>query len=165
MHQSPTLVLFVSRENAARSILAEACLRHLGKEKFRVFSCGMPTQAHGQPHPWVLQGLASAGMYCDGLRSKPFTEFTRGAAPRMDFVISLDKETLVDHPSWPGQPETALWHYPPILAPGRSDAELKQAIVQTLVSLRLRIELLVSLHMRGTRRSDLRSDLRDLAYR
>jgi arsenate reductase (thioredoxin) len=164
MHKSATLVLFVSNENAARSILAEVCLRHLGKETFRIFSCGMPGAASGLPHPLVLKGLATAGMCCDDLRCKSFTEFTRNGAPRMDFVISLDKLTAANHPSWPGQPETALWNYPPILVSGRSDADLKNAVVQTLHSLRRRLELLVSLHMRGVKRSDLRSDLRDLAY-
>jgi arsenate reductase len=164
MPNSTTRVLFVSRENAARSILAEGCLRHLGKETFRVFSCGMPREVNDQPHALALKLLANAGMSCDGLRCKPFTEFTRSGAPRMDFVISLDEVTAADHPSWPGQPVTALWNYPPILISGRSDVDFEKAMIQTLHSLRRRIELLVNLHLRCTTRSDLRSDLRDLAY-
>lgn len=83
----------------------------------------------------------------------------------MDIVIGLDAETVNDHPSWNGQPATALWNYPEISANYKDKAKNPGiAAVQTLVSLRRRIELLVSLHARAQRGSDLLHDLRDLAY-
>jgi arsenate reductase len=82
----------------------------------------------------------------------------------MDFVIALDAETVAEHPCWDGQPETALWDYPLIAASKGKETNLGVASIQTLVSLRRRIELLVSLHSRAQTRSDLRHDLRDLAH-
>jgi hypothetical protein len=82
----------------------------------------------------------------------------------MDFVIALDADTVSDHPSWTGQPATALWNYPKITSANGKTKNLGIAAVQTLVSLRRRIELLVSLHSRAQRGSDFLYDLRDLAY-
>jgi hypothetical protein len=81
----------------------------------------------------------------------------------MDFVIALDADTVSDHPSWNGQPATALWNYQEISANNKT-SNLGVAAVQTLISLRRRIELLVSLHARAQRGSDFLHDLRDLAY-
>jgi protein-tyrosine-phosphatase len=164
MHRSPSNVLFVSRNNAARSLLAEACLRHLGKNKFHAFSCGVPAKVAEAPSGWTLLALQTAGIATEGLTCKGWTEFTRSGAPRFDFVIALDAETLAEHPRWNGQPETALWNYPLIAPSKRNETNLGVASIQMLVSLRLRIELLVSLHSRAQIRSDLRHDLRDLAH-
>jgi hypothetical protein len=81
----------------------------------------------------------------------------------MDFVIALDANTVDDHPIWKGQPATALWNYPEISANNNTNNP-GIAAVQTLVSLRRRIELLISLRSRAQRDSDLLHDLRDLAY-
>jgi protein-tyrosine-phosphatase len=164
MHRSETAVLFVSRENAARSLLAEACLRHLGQSRFKVFSCGVPALSDGQPSEWALLALKTAGMSIAGLRCKAWTDFTRSGAPRMDFVIALDQETSYQHPLWRGQPETATWAYDPLVARKDKSMDLALAALNTLHSLRRRIELLVALHARGVARSDLRHDLRDMSH-
>ena len=114
--EAQAAVMFVSRENAGRSLLAEACLRHLGKSKLRVFSCGVPAASIGKPGEWALLALKSAGISADGLHCKGWTEFIRSGAPVMDFVIALDEETAHLHPMWPDQPETALWAYPPLVS-------------------------------------------------
>ena len=82
----------------------------------------------------------------------------------MDFVISLDKESASQQPIWPGQPESALWAYPPLIQQKSNSTDLAIATLQTLHSLRIRIELLISLHSKGKHRSDLRHDLRDMAH-
>ena len=163
MHQSVTHVLFVSRDNACRSLLAEACLNHLGKGKLKAFSCGVPSDIAGEPHNWTLLALQTADIPGTKLRPKAWTEFTRGAAPKMDFVIGLDAATYESNPAWPGQPVTALWDYPAIgIGKKRTDPGI--AAIQTLLSLRVRIELLVNLHARGRSRADLQHDLRDLTH-
>lgn len=111
-----------------------------------------------------MLALQTAGIPTDRLVCKPWTEFTRNGAPKMDFVIALDAGTAPDHPIWNGQPETALWDYPSLEPKKSKHGDTGIAAVQTLHSLRRRIELLVSLHSRVQRRSDLRHDLRDLAY-
>lgn len=156
--------MFVSQDNASRSLLAEACLRHLGKSKFRVFSCGVPALSNGHPTDWTLLALKTAGIPTDGLRCKGWTEFTRSGAPHMDFVIALDEATADLHPMWPGQPETALWAYAPLVRKKNAGTDLAVATLQTLHSLRRRIELLISLQSRGVSRSELRLDLRDMAH-
>ena len=164
MHNSPTNVLFVSQENAVRSLLAEACLRHLGREKFRAFSCGVPELVANGPRKWTTFALEAADIPSAQLRSKPWSEFTKSSAPRMDFVISLDAEAHYDSPKWPGQPETALWDYPALAGRKVKDPQLGVASVQTLVSLRRRIELLIILHGKVLAHTDLRHDLRDMAH-
>lgn len=164
MANSSVHVLFVSCANLARSILAEACLNQLGKGRFRAFSCGMPGQTGEPVPPQIFEVLEGASIAPLNLHSKSWKEFTRIGAPRMDFVISLDAVAMRQHPSWPGQPDTALWSTPPLLRPGLDDAELKAGALQTLYALRRRLELLVALPMHGADRGALRSDIRDLAH-
>jgi hypothetical protein len=82
----------------------------------------------------------------------------------MDFVIALDSQTFQDHPNWLGQPETALRSYTEISAAKGKNADSGIEAIQTLVSLRRRIELLIALRSRVQTNSQLREDLRDLAY-
>jgi hypothetical protein len=82
----------------------------------------------------------------------------------MDFAISLDAQTFEHHPKWPGLPETALWRYPEISPAKANKGNPSVDSIQTLVSLPRRIELLVSLHSKVQTHSQLRDDLRDLAY-
>ena len=81
----------------------------------------------------------------------------------MDFVISLDDATVCQHPSWPRQPDTALWAIPPIVATN-VDSQLMLLALQALYSLRRRLELLVALPMYGFDKAALRSDIRDVAH-
>lgn len=160
-------VLFVSKSNACRSLLAQACLRHIGGERFNAYSCGVPQQTSKAPDGWALLALQTAGISGEGLSCKAWTEFIRSGAPKMDFVIALDAATVGEHPMWPGQPITALWDYPAVnqmhAKSGRGVATGVVA-VQTLVSLRRRVELLVCLQSRALKRGDLEHDLRDLAH-
>jgi arsenate reductase len=164
MQGKTTNVLFVSDENGCRSLLAEACLNHLGKGKLKGFSCGVPGRIDAEPNGWTLIALQTASIPAIDLRCKAWTEFTRSGAPKMDFVIALDQNTLSMHPSWPGQPATALWDYPHVSGKTKSRSGDGLSAVQTLLSLRRRIEFLVSLHARGKSHADLQHDLRDLSH-
>jgi protein-tyrosine-phosphatase len=164
VHRTITNVLFVSAENACRSILAEACLNHLGKGKLKAFSCGVPALVVERPFGWTLLALQTAAVPAIDPQGKPWTEFTRNGAPRMDFVVALDYGTLPLHPSWPGQPVTALWDYPHVLGGNKKRQATGLSAMQTLLSLRRRIELMVSMHARGKTRTDLQHDLRDLSH-
>ena len=163
MHRSVPKVLFVSASNACRSLLAEACLRHLGQNKFKVYSCGVPDRIADAPDNWTLLALKTASIPAVDLECKNWSEFTRNGAPRMDFVIALDAGTLAMHPSWPGQPVTALWDYPSL----DSNANKRgngAAVIHILMSLRRRIELLVSLHAKTKKHSELVHDLQDMSH-
>lgn len=164
MHGESTCVLFVSRDNAGRSLLAEACLRHLGGIKFKAYSCGMPLLCDGEPKDCTVTALHTIGIPTERLECKDWTKFTRSGSRRMDFVIALDAETVQSHPIWPGQPHTAVWAFPPLVPNKNTSTEVDLATMHTLHSLRRRIELLVSLCNKARNRTDMRNDVRELAH-
>lgn len=162
MQTSPINVLFVSRENACRSLMAEVCVNKLATGKLRAYSCGDPDAVAKAPYGWALLAMQTSGMQTNTLRCKSWIEFSRSSAPKMDFVIGLDTKTSWRHPSWPGQPETAMWEYPEIDPSQALDPALQG--IQLLHSLRRRIELFAILCSKGHSRAELRNDLRDLAH-
>lgn len=158
-------VIFVSRRNSLRSILAEACLTHLDSTRFSAFSCGQPGQLANVIHPAAIGALQSASMIVPNRAPRSWDEFARSSSPLADFIITLDAATEPLEPPWPGQPDAALWAYPDTVASNNNDAEATaHAAIQMLFSLRRRLELLVSLPMQGVDRAAVRSDVRDLGY-
>ena len=164
MHRTVTNVLFVSTENACRSLLAEACLNHLADGKLRAFSCGVSSKTAVKPPSWTTLALATASIPDTGLTCKSWVEFSKPSSTRMDFVIGLAADTYAIHPAWPGQPVTALWDYPAVGSKNKKKFDPGIEAVQTLLSLHRRIEFLVTLHAKGKRHSDLEHDIRDLTH-
>lgn len=156
-------VIFVSRRNSLRSILAEACLVHLDSRKFTVISCGQPGHVASRIHPAAVGALGSAGIALPASPPKSWERMRQGGAPVADFVITLDAEIASLTPRWPGQPDVAVWPFADIAAAG-DDEEMAVAAIRMLYALRRRLELLVSLPLSGADRSAIRSDLRDLAH-
>ncbi len=64
----PFNVLFLCTGNSARSILGEAILNRLGRDKFVAYSAG--SQPKGAVHPQALALLERLGYPTDRLRSK-----------------------------------------------------------------------------------------------
>ncbi len=161
---STTNVLFVSRENACRSLLAEACLRRVAVGGLVAYSCGVPDMLAERPHRWTLLALQTAAISARGLHCKDWTAFTGAEAPRMDFVIALDAATVAQQPVWPGQPDTTVWDYPDIAEQHKIVTNPGDVTMHTLHSLRRRIELFAILCAKGKSRADLSHDLHDLAF-
>lgn len=157
------MVVFVSRRNTLRSVLAEACLTHLGAKRFIAFSCGDPSLLKKEIHPAAVGALASASIPLVQHPRRGWDELTRPGAPKADFVITLDEAMVAKQPRWPGQPDTALWALPDAAAIVDPE-EAAHASIQILHSLRRRLELLISLPLHGSDRSAIRSDLRDMAH-
>jgi arsenate reductase len=80
-------VLFLCTHNSARSIMAEALLNKIGKNRFRAYSAG--AEPAREPLPEVIQRLKVLGHDVSKLRGKSWNEFRGPDAPRMDFVIAL----------------------------------------------------------------------------
>lgn len=157
-------VLFLCTHNSARSILAEAILNHIGQGRFKAYSAGSQPRDHQRPNPLGLQVLQNAGIATDGLRSKSWDEFASPQAPRMDLVITVcDNAAGEVCPYWPGQPATAHWGYPDPSAGDGTDAQKLEAFRQTLLALKRRLELLVSLPPARLEKTLLQGTARDLA--
>jgi arsenate reductase (thioredoxin) len=137
-------VLFLCTGNSARSILAEALMNTLGKERFVAHSAGsFPT---GRVNPFALELLQKNGMPTDGLRSKSWDEFAAPGAPALDFIFTVcDNAAGEVCPVWPGQPVTAHWGVEDPAAVEGTDEEKRRAFVRALTTLRRRIELFLSL--------------------
>lgn len=137
-------VLFICTGNSARSILAEALLNSLGKGRFRAYSAGShPT---GAVNPFALATLKGMHLATDGLRSKSWDEFSRPGAPPLDFVFTVcDKAAGEVCPLWPGQPMTAHWGVADPAACDGPDQRKSQVFLDTAITLRRRIELMLAL--------------------
>jgi protein-tyrosine-phosphatase/DNA-binding transcriptional ArsR family regulator len=80
-------VLFLCTHNSARSIMAEALLQKIGRNRFSAYSAGSKPAL--RPVPEVIERLKQLGHDVTKLRCKSWNEFTGPTAPRMDFVIAL----------------------------------------------------------------------------
>jgi len=163
MTDEPLRVLFLCTHNSARSIVAEAILNHIGKGRFQAYSAGSSPRANQQPNHLGLQVLQSAGIATAGLRSKSWDEFGAADAPQMDLVITVcDNAAGEVCPYWPGQPATAHWGYPDPSAGDGTQAQKLEAFRQTLLALKRRLELLVSLPAAKLQKTMLQSTAREL---
>jgi arsenate reductase (thioredoxin) len=155
-------VLFVCTGNSARSILAEALMNELGRAQgFRAFSAGShPT---GVVHPQALRTLARHRLPTEGCRSKRWDEFARPEAPPMDFVFTVcDRAAGESCPVWPVQPMTAHWGVPDPAAVQGPPQAIEQAFQDTLLTLKRRIELMLSLPLASLDPLAIQREIRDI---
>ena len=154
-------VLFVCTGNSARSILAEALMNHAGRGRFVAHSAGShPT---GVVNPLALATLQALHLPSDGYRSKNWDEFAQAGAPELDFVFTVcDSAAGEMCPVWPGRPMTAHWGVPDPAAVQGSDAEKAQAFMDTAVTLRRRIELMLALPLERLDALAMRRELGDI---
>jgi len=103
---APVRVLVVCWGNSARSLLAEALLRHLGGDRIDAHSAGIEPQG---VHPMTLRVLEEAGLPPDGLASKPVGVYL---GQRFDYVITVCDDSRAACPVFPGVQESLHWGYP-----------------------------------------------------
>lgn len=115
-------VLFLCKENAARSIMAEAVLRELGSGRFEAFSAG--ADPADRVHHLAIAQLRPGISELDLLSPKSWLEFTGQWAPRMDLIVAMDS-AVAQHraPIFPGEPAYCEWSFADPLAQGMSQRE------------------------------------------
>lgn len=154
-------VLFICTHNSARSIMAEAILNQMGRNRFRAFSAG--SQPAGQVHPLAIELLERNKMDTSGVRSKNWDEFAQSDAPPMDFVLTVcDKAAGEVCPVWPGQPMTAHWGVEDPSSVEGTLEERKKAFSDAFMMLNRRIAIFQNLPFDKLDKLSLQSELRNI---
>lgn len=154
-------VLFICTGNSARSVIAEGLLNHLGGDRFKAFSAG--SHPKGAVHPLAIATLRSMHISEAGYRSKSWGEFAQDGSPAMDFVITVCDEAAGEVcPVWPGQPITAHWGLPDPASVEGSEEERKRAFLGAAVTLRRRIEFMLSLPMAKLEHLAIQHEVREI---
>jgi arsenate reductase (thioredoxin) len=137
-------VLFLCRENSARSIIAEALLRELAGHRFDVFSAGAEPAArvHALAIAQLRPGVSDLGL----LAPKSWLEFTGEWAPRMDLIITLD-DHVGEHvaPTFPGNPHFLKWDFADPLADGMTPEERARSFEKVFWQIVRRVTLFMEL--------------------
>ena len=103
--ERPIRVLYGCTGNSARSVMAEALLRHHGGDRFDVYSAGTIPKGI---NPLTLRVLADAGIDASGARSKSVDEFL---GQSFDYVVTVCDEARQVCPVFPGVHESLHWGY------------------------------------------------------
>ena len=98
-------VLILCTGNSARSQMAEAVLREIGKGAFETYSAG--TEPRGV-NPLTVRALSNAGIDISGARSKPVSDFF---GQPFDYVITVCDNANENCPVFPGKTERIHWGF------------------------------------------------------
>ncbi|WEX74807.1 protein tyrosine phosphatase [Sinorhizobium numidicum] len=155
-------ILFLSRRNSARSIMAQAILNKIGQGRFQAFSAAVDPAEAIEP---IVQGLLrAADLPIDDARPKHFSDFAAAGAPELDFVFTLSDTAAGEPlPEWPGLPVTAHWRCAdPVLAEGEL-WEKRQAFVDVMSQLERRLAIFINLPFESLDRMSLQTQVRAIA--
>ena len=113
-------VLFICTHNSARSQMAEGLLRHLGNERFEVFSAG--TEATFV-RPMAIQAMAELGIDISHQQSKTLDRYL---GEPFDDVITVCDTAAEACPVFPGATRRRHWSFEdPSNATGNETEQLK----------------------------------------
>jgi protein-tyrosine-phosphatase len=136
----PPRVLFLCKQNNARSQMAEALLRHLSDDTIEVHSAGSAPATH--IHPLALRAMDAVGI--DMYEQYP-KHLDRYRGQHFDTVVTLCDWVQEVCPVFPNNPEHIHWSFPdPTMATG-SDEEQYAVFEQTGLQLTTRLRLLMTL--------------------
>jgi arsenate reductase len=151
-------VLFLCTGNSARSIMAEAILNFKGRPTLTAYSAG--SHPSGAVRPEALRQLEVAHIPTNGLRSKPWDEFSRPDSPVLHFVFTVcDNAAKEVCPVWPGQPMTAHWGIPDPAADQGTSEQIGRAFRNAFFMLDRRISLFLSLPLASLDRLALKREI------
>lgn len=159
-------VLFICTGNSARSVIAGGLMNEFGKGRFIAFSAG--SQPNGAVHPLALKTLAAHNIPTGEFRSKSWEEFAGPDAPgiHLVFVFSVcDQAAREVCPVWPGQPISANWGIPDPAAVAGDDQAREQAFLNTFITMKRRIQLMLSLPLASLDRVAIQKEIGDIGSR
>ena len=164
-------ILILCTHNSARSVLAEAMLKHWAAR------LGRGIQAHsagsapsGRIHPLAIAALQNAGIDTQGLRSTGWNEFSQVGAPPLSVVITVcDSAAAEACPAFfsraGGQPVKVHWGYAdPSKAEGGAEGQ-GRAFELTRQAMGYRMLQLLRLPLETMSRSDLQAELTAIGRR
>ena len=141
-------VLFLSTQNSARSIMAEAILNHVGNGRFRAFSAGSHPALNVNPN--AIAQLRIAKMSYEKLHCKNWNEFTSSEAPEFDFVFTLcDTIKLEDLPVLKGHPVIAHWSVDDPNEKNGTSEEMSKIFLKVFSQINWRISIFASLPLKS----------------
>ena len=139
----PIRVLVICWGNSARSIMAEALLRHHGGADFDVNSAGIEPKG---VNPLTIRVLDDAGLDHAWARSKSIDEFLDQS---FDYVITVCDEARQVCPVFPGEKQSVLhWGYEDPAKVEGTDEQRLAAFQKTLTLLATRITQFIPLARR-----------------
>ena len=145
MSEPPIRVLFVCTGNSARSVMAEALLRHRGGPDFEVLSAG--TKPKGI-NPLTLATLAEAGIDASWARSKSVTAYL---GQRFDYVVTVCDQARQVCPVFPGVHQSLHWGYEDPAEATGSDEERLAVFRRVFIQIGERINQFIPLALRARR--------------
>jgi|SoiMethySBSTD1v2_1073268.scaffolds.fasta_scaffold1660333_1 Protein-tyrosine-phosphatase len=143
----PLRVLILCTGNSARSQMAEAILRHVGKGAIEVESAG--TLPQPDIHPMARRAATKLlNVDMEGQSPKRLDRF-RGQ--HFDYVITVCDHAAESCPVFPGNPERIHWSFEDPAAVVGTEAEKQRAFDSTATQLLARIRQWLSLPALRTR--------------
>ncbi len=140
---APIRVLFVCTGNSARSVMAEALLRHHGGAAFEVHSAG--TDPKGI-NPVTLRVMESAGLDTSWTRSKSVSDYL---GQHFDYVITVCDQARQSCPVFPGVHESLHWGYEDPAAAEGTEEERLAVFRRVFIGLDERIHQFIPLAVRA----------------
>ena len=155
-------VLFLCTGNSARSLMAEALLRHWSDGMFTAFSAG--SHPAGEPHAVALEVLEARDIPVHGLRSKSWDEYANAHAPVMDLVITVC-DTVANEvcPVLPGASLRLHWGLPDPASAQGDEAAVREAFSTVCDKLEKRIAQLVTIPFADRDPESIQADLDAIA--
>ena len=133
-------VLFLCTHNSARSQIAEGLLRHMGGDRFEVFSAGTEQT---RVQPLAIEAMREVGIDITGHRSKTLDELD---GESFDYVITVCDRANESCPIFPGTTERIHWSFDdPTAVTGTEEQKLRAfRTVRDAIQQRLRIFLTIA---------------------
>lgn len=156
MDVRPMRVLFLSRRNTVRSLMAEAIMNQTGGGRFIGLSAGVAPA--GGIDPLTARVLVKARYSAEGLHSKTVDAFGGQDAPPLDFVFTLSDTARGEPlPEWPGRPVSAHWQCDDPVLDEEDEVGRALAYGRTLAGLERRIQAFMHLPFQSLDRISLQS--------